>query len=336
MSQFGWAIVGPGRIANRFADALRQLPDARLVAVQSRDASRALAFASRWSDGFPAAGHADLDALLSDPDVQGVYIATPHAFHAETVRRCLLAGKPVLCEKSLTPNAALSAELAELSRRTGVFLMEGVWTRFLPVYEDVHDWLSTQSIGAIRAIQSSFAFNVPFDPQSRLFDPAQAGGALLDIGVYNLSMSQWTLRASLGACPALDSLDVVGVRGPSGVDHRVSAMLHFAGGTVAQMHCSLDGRADNSLRIFGEDGVICVPADFWQATRASLQRGAAPLQVVHRPFRINGFEGQIEEAMACIARGDIQSAVMPHADTLAVAAWSDQMRTRLGVSYPFG
>ena len=144
------------------------------------------------------------------------------------------------------------------------------------------------------------------------------------------------LRASLGACPALDSLDVVGVRGPSGVDHRVSAMLHFAGGTVAQMHCSLDGRADNSLRIFGEDGVICVPADFWQATRASLQRGAAPLQVVHRPFRINGFEGQIEEAMACIARGDIQSAVMPHADTLAVAAWSDQMRTRLGVSYPFG
>lgn len=336
MGDFGWALVGPGKIAHRFAHAVHELPGARLLAVHGRDAGRAQAFAGRWSsDEQPIAIFTDLDAMLARSDIAAVYIATPHAFHADAIRRCLLAGKAVLCEKSLTPNATLTAEMIALSKQQGVFLMEAVWTRFLPIYSAVGEWLSTGAIGKLRGLQSSFCFNLPFDPTSRAFDPTQAGGALLDIGIYNLSMTQWSLRAALGQMPALDSLDFAGAIGPSGVDHRVTASLNFSGGVVSQFQCAFDGRADNSFRIFGEHGTITVPTDFWQATSATLARFDQEPQTVSRPFHINGFEGEIEEAMRCIARGEIESAVMPHADTLDTVVWMDRMRASLGVRYPF-
>lgn len=337
MSEFGWAILGPGQIAHRFAEAVQRLPGTRLVAVHGRNDERARAFAETWSVAGAAAVAScpDLDAMLADPDVHGVYIATPHAFHAPAARRCLLAGKPVLCEKPLVVNASLARELVSTARERGVFLMEALWTRFLPVYATVHEWLSAQAIGEIRGLQSSFCFNVPFNPHGRHFDPAQAGGALLDIGIYNLAMTQWALRAALGTCPPLAALDVHGVLGPTGVDHRVAASLEFSGGVVSQFQCGLDGHADNALRIFGEHGVITVPSHFWEATTATLQRRDEPAETVERPFRINGFEGEIQEAMRCIAGGEIESPAMPHDDTLALASWMDRIRSELGVRYPF-
>ena len=336
MSEFGWALVGPGKIANRFAEAVGHLPETRLVAVHGRDATRAEAFAQAWSsDGSVAAVFKDLDAMLASDSVDGVYIATPHAFHGPVVRRCLEAGKPVLCEKPLVVNARLANELVALSRQRGVFLMEALWTRFLPVYATVKDWLSSQAIGEIRGLQSSFCFNVPFNPATRHFDPAQAGGALLDIGIYNLTMTQWALQAAFGACPELKSIAATGIVGPTGVDHRIAASLEFSGGLVSQFQCGFDGQADNTLRIFGERGVITVAARFWESTSATLQRPDQPPETVHRPFRINGFEGEIEEAMRCIARGDIESPVIPHADTLTIAGWMDRIRAMLGVKYPF-
>ena len=217
----------------------------------------------------------------------------------------------------------------------GVFLMEALWTRFLPIYTTVNDWLAANAIGEIRGLQSSFCFNPPFDPDSRLFDPAQAGGSLLDLGIYNLAMTQWALQAALGACPEPDSISATGLLGPTGVDHRVAASLQFPGGIVSQFQCGLDGAADNSLRIFGERGVITVPERFWEGTTATLQRTGQPLETAHRPFRINGFEGEIQEAMECISRGEVESAVMPHADTVTIAAWMDRIRAIIGLKYPF-
>ena len=230
---------------------------------------------------------------------------------------------------------SLASELVAISRQRGVFLMEALWTRFLPIYSTVNEWLSAQAIGEIRGLQSSFCFNVPFNPQTRHFDPALAGGSLLDVGIYNLSMTQWALRAALGQCPKLDSVAASGVIGPTGVDHRVAASLEFSGGVVSQFQCGFDSMADRSFRIFGELGMISVPTHFWEATTAILQRGDEPAEVVHRPFRINGFEGEIEEAMHCITGGAIESPAMPHADTVATAAWMDRIRAIVGVRYPF-
>lgn len=332
---FGWAVVGPGRIAQRFGEAVQRLPGMELVAVQGRDAPRARAYAERWSPGQAVAIHHDIDGLLHDDRVQAVYIATPHAFHASAARACLAAGKPVLCEKPLTVNAALADELVALSRKHKAFLMEALWTRFLPIYSVVGQWLSSGAIGKIRGLQSNFSFSVPFDATNRCFDAAQAGGAVLDIGIYPLSITQWCLQQANGTRPALKNIHATGVLAPTGVDQRFSASLEFSDGVVSQMMCGFDGPGDNSLRVFGETGVITVAPRFWEATRATLQSKDGELIAEERAFSINGFEGQILESVACIARGEIESQVVSHADTLQVIQWMDVIRSQLGVVYPF-
>jgi predicted dehydrogenase len=335
---FGWALVGPGGIAHRFAEAVDRLPGTRLVVVQGRDFARARKFADTWSgpDRAPVEATTDLTAVLARPDVQGVYIATPHAFHASAIRAALEAGKAVLCEKPLVTSAAAARPLIELARERGVLLMEALWTRFLPAYEQVARWLDEGAIGAVRGLQCSFGFHIPFDASSRMYDPAQAGGALLDMGVYNLSMTQWLVGRSLGRpCPEPETVHVQGSMAPTGVDGRVWGMLGFPGGIVAQFTCGTDGVGDNSLRLMGEQGHIVVPRDFWQPTEVQLWRSGSPVEVVQAPFAINGFEGEIEEAMRCARAGLVESPTIPHADTLAVQGWMDTIRGRLGVRYPF-
>lgn len=334
---FSWAIVGPGRIAQRFAQAVQALPQTQLVRVVGRDPQRAQGFANTWHQAGqrPIVANDDLVALLADPQVDAVYIATPHSEHAHALAQCLAAGKPVLCEKPLVPNLALAQPLAALARSQRVFWMEAMWTRFLPAYTQVHAWLVGGAIGRVRSIASNFCMPAPFHPHSRMFAPALAGGALLDIGIYNLSMTRWVLQTVLGHCPTLQDLHLHGVLAPTGVDQRISAHMVFGGGVTAQWTCGFDAYAINSLEIVGEAGSILVPQEFWQAQSVSLQRpGAAPI-TVHTPFVVNGFEGEIEEAMRCIRAGLIESPYMPHQETLDTLAWMDQIRARLGVRYPF-
>jgi predicted dehydrogenase len=213
----------------------------------------------------------------------------------------------------------------------------------LPLYQHVSVWLREQSIGPLRGVQSSFCFAAAFDARSRLFDPALAGGALLDIGIYNLSMTRWALQQAWGACPEPVQLQAHGRIAPTGVDQAVAASLVFEGGAagarpdtlVAHMLCAFDAQADNCLRIQGERGHIEIGPNFWQATRAVLHRQGQAAEVLELPFQINGFEGEIIETMRCVRAGQVQSAVMPHAETLATLAWMDQLRAQLGVHYPF-
>ena len=335
----GWAVVGPGRIAQAFAKALQSLPDARLVAVCARDAGRAAAFARQWAQpgqGLPLAT-TDLAMVLALPQVHAVYIATPHAQHAVSAALALQAGKAVLCEKPLVTDLAQGAHLAALSRTHGAFLMEALWTRFLPLYAHIERWLAEGAIGEVRGLQSSFCFNAPFDATSRLFDPALAGGALLDLGVYNLSMTQWVLRQALGSCPEPVLIDARALLAPTGVDQRVAATLTFAGPAAVQSQfvCALDAHADNALRILGQKGHILVPAHFSRATAAELHvHGQDPVKV-YAPLAVNGFEGQIQEVQRCLRQGLIESPVMPHAESLAVLGWMDQIRQAVGVRYPW-
>ncbi|MDO9075783.1 MAG: Gfo/Idh/MocA family oxidoreductase [Rubrivivax sp.] len=336
-TDFAWAIIGPGRIAHRFAEALAALPATHLRCVHGRDVERAAAFAQRWQReaAAPVRVDTDLDTLLADPRVDAVYVATPHASHAACVRRCLEAGKPVLCEKPLAPTLAQARELVALSRERRVFLMEALWTRLLPLYTGVRRWLDEGAIGTVQALQSSFCFAVPYAPESRLFDPALAGGTLLDIGIYNLAMTRWVLEASPGTCPEPTAMHCAGVLVASGVDQRVAALLEFPGGVSSQFVCAFDGHADNTLRIHGSVGTITVAAPFWGATTAVLARPGQPDQTLHAAHRINGFEEEIEELMHCVRAGRIESPRLPHAETLGLVAWIDTLRARLGVSYPF-
>ena len=337
MTTFSWALIGPGNIAHRFASAVTAMPGVRLRAVLGRDPVRSAGFAASYvnADGSNPLVAESLRDLLSDPLLDGIYVATPHAQHGEWVRPCLVAGKPVLCEKPLVPNLAQGRALVSLARERQVFLMEAVWTRFLPSYGVVAQWLRDRAIGELHGIQSSFCFPAALEPTGRLFNPALAGGALLDVGIYNLTVTRWVLQHALGACPEPLSIRATGVLAPTGVDQRVTVTLQFPGGLDSQFICGLDGRAENALTILGERGVIKLPARFWQATEALLLQDGTPEQRLHASFRVNGFEYEIEEAQRCIRAGLIESPAMPHSESLATLAWMDEIRRQVGVRYPF-
>ncbi|MFZ2990646.1 Gfo/Idh/MocA family protein [Ideonella sp.] len=326
--RFHWAIIGPGNIAHQFAAALAGVPGAAIGCVVGRDAARAQAFAQRWQ---PAQAQTirvstQLADVLADPGIDGVYIATPHTSHAEHARACLLAGKPVLCEKPLTHDLAETRALVALARQQGVFLMEALWTRFTPLYRDLAERLAQGAIGELRAIQSSFCFNVPYDASSRMFDPALGGGALLDLGVYNIAMSRWAVAAAQGACAQPIHLTAQVKRAPTGVDTRTSAQLQFAGDLSAQFICGMDGLGSNGLHLFGSEGCIVVAERFWMGTEAVIHRGWDERESISHPFAVNGYEYEVLEAQRCIRAELTESPLMPLDETLAIMATLDAVR----------
>lgn len=337
MNKFAWAVIGPGGIARKFAETIGGLADAELRLAYGRDAARTGAFVAAYSgrSGTPLRAAHGLAEILEDPLIDGVYLATPHARHGEFVRQCLEAGKPVLCEKPLVPNLAQGATLVELASRENVFLMEALWTRLLPAYDTVATWLRDDAIGPVRTIQSSFCFRAPVEPAGRHYNPALAGGALLDLGVYSIAMTRWVIQQVAGTCPEPSSIHATGTLADTGVDQRVSAMLTFPGGLSSQFVCGFDGTAENGMTITGERGLIKLPSGFWGATQAWLERPGVPVLHEPAPFRINGFEYEIEEAQRCIRAGLVESPRMTHADSLAALRWMDEIRRQVGVRYPF-
>lgn len=327
---FRWGVIGPGGIANRFADALAVVPGARLAAVLARDAAKGQAFADKWRrDGASARVTTDLADLLADPSVDAVYIATPHSHHGEYIRAALLAGKPVLCEKPLVTTRAEGQALVDLAREQGVFLMEALWTRFLPAYEQAGRWLREGAIGELRAMQSSFCFSSVYDPQHRQWNPALAGGALWDIGIYNLAVTRWVLQqVNGGVCPEPIAIDVQAQLAPTGVDAVVNATLHFPGGVTSQFRCGFDAHSLNAFEALGSKAALRFPQDFWQSEAVELVARRQPVERVPTPFVRNGFEGEIAEAQACIRAGRVESPRMPHAETLALLGWMDAIRRK--------
>jgi predicted dehydrogenase len=323
-STIQWAIVAPGKIAHKFARDLRVAEGAQLRAVAGRDLSRTRSFAAEF--GAPLCFD-DVSALAADPSVDIVYIASPHNAHFATAKIMLEAGKPVLCEKPMTINARQARELIDLSRSNGVFLMEALWTRFLPVYSQVREWLDGGLIGRPQVVTSTFCFQAPRDFSSRMFNPALAGGGLLDLGVYPLAISQMVL----GRKP--DHVTATAQMSETGVDEMLAVSLRYANGSVAQFICGLNAHLENSLMIGGDKGFIRLPEYFISGKQAVLNIGGS-LTTIHQPTRGEGFEYQIEEAMRCLRAGEIESPIMPHDDTLATLETMDEIRRQIGLRYP--
>jgi predicted dehydrogenase len=331
MTTFRWGLIGPGRIAHKFAEVATRLPGSALVAVHGRSPERTEAFAQRWGARVAPA----LEALLEPGAVDAVYIATPHTEHAAFATRCLQAGVPVLCEKPLVATAAQAYALVALSRERGVFLMEALWSRFLPLYARIGQWLRDGAIGELHAVQSQFCFHPPYEPEGRLFNPALAGGALLDIGIYNLALSRWAFEAAYGTAPQTLEARAQGLLAPTGVDQRVHATLRFDRDVTAQFTCALDTQGANALHLLGSQGSIVVPRLFWQGPEAELWRDRAMVERITGDETINGFEGQVQAAMQAIREGRVECPGMPHAESLALADTLQSLRHQLGAHYPF-
>ncbi|KQW45497.1 MULTISPECIES: Gfo/Idh/MocA family protein [unclassified Roseateles] len=327
---FNWGVIGPGGIANRFAGALPAVPGARLAAVFARDAAKGEAYAAQWQrDGATARVTTTLADLLGDASIDAVYIATPHSNHGEYIRAALEAGKPVLCEKPLVTTRAEGQVLVDLAREKGVFLMEALWTRFLPAYDLAGRMLRDGAIGELRAMNSTFCFASVFDPLHRQWNPALAGGSLWDIGIYNLAVTRWVLQQmNDGVCPEPIAMDVQAKMAPTGVDAAVNVTLHFPGGVTSQFRCGFDAASVNAFEALGSKASLRFPMDFWGSEAVELVTRKEPAERMAAPYVINGFEGEIAEAQACIRAGLVESPRMPHAETLALLGWMDAIRAR--------
>ena len=320
-----WGVLGPGGIAETFGKGIRAVKQAELYAVASRSLERA----ERYAKSFRVPQvYESYQAMMEDPEVDVVYIATPHRFHFENTMMCLEAGKHVLCEKPLTVSAAESAKLFAYAKQQDLFIMEALWTYFLPIYKVIYQWLEAGSIGDLKLLTSTFGIKPPSDPQARWFNPELAGGALLDIGIYNLAVSRWVAQDEVA------TFDVRGQLGSTGVDEFVTGRLEFSSGILAQFSCSYNTNLKNDFTIYGSKGRIEIHAPFWGATKATLVAEREE-KTVTRAYKAGGFEFEIDEVCRCLQAGLLESPVMPHRLTLASMQLMDAIRKTIGLVYPF-
>ena len=322
---FKWGILGPGLISQQFAEDLRVVNDAVLYAVASTSIERAGAFSEKYN-GQKIYG--SYEELVNDPEVDAVYIGTPHNFHFENAMLCLNAGKPVLCEKPLTVNAAETRSLIETARHKKVFLLEALWTRYLPIFDQIRQWLDGGLIGDLQVLSSSFGFSIPKGREQRWLNPQLAGGTLLDMGVYPISTSQWIMRQPPESFAAQAQLS------DTGVDVSTSVLLKYPNGVISQFNTNFTSNNVNDFYIYGSKGYIRIYANYWGSSKASLCLADQEMTVT-RPLRAGGFEFEIEEAMRCVRLGLLESPGMPHAGTLANMELMDLIRADIGVKYPF-
>ena len=320
-----WGIVGTGNIAKQFARGLEALDDAQLVAVGSRAQDTADAFGDKFN---VARRYATYQALADDPDVDAVYISTPHPLHKDNSIMCLRAGKAVLCEKPFTINARETQELIDVARETGCFLMEAMWTRFLPVIVQVREWLNAGVIGDVRVITADFGFRTDVEEESRLFDRAMGGGALLDVGIYVLSFTSMVMGRQPDRIAALAEI------GPTGVDDQNGLLLSYPCGTLALLASATRTNTPQDARILGADGSIHIHSPFWNARSATLTVAGKPDETFEPDTQENGYNYEAAELMRCLRAGEHESAVMSLDESLAIMETMDAIRAQWGLAYP--
>ncbi len=320
-----WGILGTGSIAHNFARGLAVLPDAQLQAVGSRARETADAFGAEFS---VPNRHPSYDDHAADSEVDVIYVATPHTSHCENTIRCLEAGKHVLCEKPFALNTGQAERMIATARERKLFLMEAMWTRFVPAVVRTREWLDSGAIGPVRAIFADMGFKAAFDPGSRLFNPQLGGGALLDLGVYTVSLSSMVLGAHPAEATAVAQLC------STGVDESCSVVLSYESGALATTHCTVSARTPAEAQVIGEDGWIRIHAPFYAATAATLRLSNGVEEEVQLPLSGNGYNYQAAAVMECLRAGELESSVMPLDESLAIMQLLDRLRAQISLVYP--
>jgi predicted dehydrogenase len=322
-AEFRWGVVGPGRIAEKVVEDFAVVDGARAVAVASRSLDRAEGFAARHRLERAYGSYAE---ILADPDVDVLYVATPHPQHHAIALGALRAGKALLIEKAFTATTAGAAEIVDVARETGVFVMEAMWTRFQPAVVALRDLVADGAIGEVRSVQADLGVAREYEPADRLFDLALGGGALLDLGVYVVSFAQMLLGTP-------ERVVAAGSLFPSGVDAEAALLLDHGDGRTATLTTSLRNALPGQARVFGTTGWIDVLPRFHHPTDFVMHRGGAePEAITRRPVG-QGYAHELIEVTEGVRAGRTESAVMPLADTLAVQTVLGEAAEQLGVRH---
>ncbi|HEU5152982.1 MAG TPA: Gfo/Idh/MocA family oxidoreductase [Iamia sp.] len=329
-----WGIAGPGRIAGALALDLPLVPGARLVAVGSRSPARAEAFAARHGAarrgasrvGQEVRAHGSYRALLDDPEVDVVYIATPHPQHHAIALAAIAAGKHVLVEKAFTATLAGAQEVVDAARTTGVFAMEAMWTRFFPAVVRLRELLAAGVIGEVRSVSADLGIAAPVDPANRFYDPALGGGSLLDLGVYVTALAHMVLGPPTEVVAR-------GTLTATGVDAEAALLLVHPGGATATLTCSILSPSVGRARIDGTEGSIELRPRFHHPHGLIVRRlGAEPEKVDLPPTGI-GYSHQLVEVTEAVRAGRTESAVMPLSATLEVMAVLEEAGRQIGAAW---
>ena len=294
MKKYKWGILGPGRIAQKFASDLQRLPNAELYAVASTSMERAKDFAEKFEVPVVAESYVEL-ADLEELDI--IYIATPHAYHCEHTMLCLKSGRNVLCEKPFAMNLAESKQMVAVAKQKGLFLMEAMWTRFIPLFEKTLEIIQSGRIGELQAVQADFGFKADyFSKESRIWNSKLGGGVLLDIGVYPLY-----LMTRLFGRPI--SLQANATFSDTGVDDNVAAILGYADKKMGLLHASFTATTPTEAQIFGTMGRIQLHNRFHHPKKITIVSYDGQTEDIEMPYEGFGYQFEAARVMECLDAG---------------------------------
>jgi len=333
-SPLRWGIIGPGSIAKRFADDVSPLSDHVIHAAGSRDKAKGDAFLAKYGGGV---AYGSYEELVADPDVDCVYVATPHPFHKEHALLALRAGKPVLCEKPFTVNLAEAEEVVSEARSRSVFLMEGMWSRCFPAMRKARELAASGAIGKPRMLEADFGFkggdttdagvlNVT-NPNGRLFDLNLAGGALMDVGVYVVSLAQMFFGTP-------NAVKAVATLGTTGVDENTGIVLGFPGGEIGILSTSLQTNTPSKATLLGANGKIEFASAWWKPQTVTVHRSGQDAETITEPFDGGGFQFEAMHVAECLRGGLTESPLITLDETLSIMRTLDTIRAEIGLKYP--
>jgi len=319
----GWGIIGAGSIACKLAEALPHVKGARLIAIGSRSRKKAEAFGNQYN--IPHR-HDSYQKLVDDPDVDVVYVATPHPMHHPHAMLALKAGKHVLVEKPFTVNAGEASELIRTARRRRLFLMEAMWSRFLPSVLKAKDLVASGTIGDMRMVMADFGFRAGVNPKGRLFAPALAGGGLMDVGVYAVSFAVFLLGEPKKIASLMEPTS-------TGVDGQAGIVMRHAGGELSLLATGVRTNTLQEATILGAEGYIRMHSPWWAGAPLKLSAGGKE-KLIKVPVAEKGFVYQCCEVVKCISAGKAESDIMPLDESLRVMKTLDAIRAQWGLKYP--
>jgi predicted dehydrogenase len=321
---YNWAILGCGKIARKFSSDLKLLPNARLYAAAARDFQKAQAFAGEM--GFEKA-YGSYEAMLSDREVDVVYVATPHSHHYEHVLMCLHAGKAVLNEKAFSLTLKEAQTMVETAREKGIFLMEAFWTRFQPSFRKTLEILKSGELGNLKAVRSDFAFNAPKDPEKRLYNMELGGGSLLDIGIY-------PVFAALIALGVPKRIKAMATFADTGIEESIAMVFQYPGGELASLYSSLAAYSSVTTEYCCERGSIFLARRWMAPTTVNVWREGNHEESFSFETQGSGHHYEASHVMECLDAGLTESKLMPLSFSLQLMETLDRIRRETGIVSP--
>jgi predicted dehydrogenase len=319
-----WGIIGPGKIAHKFAQGLASVKGAKLFAVASRSEERAREFAGQYKVPYWYEGY---EKIAKNPEVDIIYVATPHTFHYENTMMCLSNGKPVLCEKPFTITRGQLQRLVDTARSKKIFLMEAIWTRFLPTIKKIVEIRDSGDLGAIRAIYADFGFKTPVDYDGRLYNLKLGGGALLDIGIYPVFLS----LLLLGKPTEIESTAVLS---ETGADESCSILFKYNNGSIANLACTITSDTPIEANIIFEKGRARINRKWFAPSSLVITDNNEKTKELTFKYNGNGYNFEADEAMRCLGNRLSECPELKLDFSLELMGLLDQIREQCGIRYP--